>query len=136
MKTGISGFRERFLKTFLSQDDESDYPEEVHEDYLEIDTEKDVGSKAKIIVRPFVIGDFNDVKPALDSIREGYTIALINIKPLRDKDIVELKRAINKIKKTCDAIEGDIAGFDDNWIVITPSFARIHRSVQTSKIED
>ena len=52
---------------------------------------------------------------------------MVNIKPLKDKDLVELKRAINKLKKTCDAIEGDIAGFGDNWIAAVPSFAHIHR---------
>ncbi len=46
---------------------------------------------------------------------------------MKDKDIVELKRAINKLKKTCDAIDGDIAGFGEDWIVVTPSFAEVHR---------
>jgi len=49
---------------------------------------------------------------------------------LKDKDLIELKRAINKLKKTCDAIEGDIAGFGDDWISAVPSFARIHRGKQ------
>jgi SepF-like predicted cell division protein (DUF552 family) len=79
-------------------------------------------------VRPFTIEDFEHIKPILDTLREGHTIALINIKPLKDKDLVELKRAINKLKKTCDAIEGDIAGFGDDWIAAVPSFARIYRS--------
>ena len=52
---------------------------------------------------------------------------MVNIKPLKDKDLVELKRAINKLKKTCDAIDGDIAGFGDNWIAAVPNFAQIHR---------
>ena len=71
---------------------------------------------------------FKSVKPILDSLREGHTIALINIRPLKDRDLVELKRAINKIKKTTDAIEGDIAGFGDNWIAAVPAFAHIHRN--------
>jgi SepF-like predicted cell division protein (DUF552 family) len=61
---------------------------------------------------------------------------LINIKPLKDKDIVELKRAINKLKKTCDAIEGDIAGVSENMLVVTPSFAHIYRDVQTSEVRE
>ena len=59
------------------------------------------------------------------------TIALVNIKPLKDKDLVELKRAISKLRKTCEAIEGDIAGFGEDWIVVTPSFAQIHRTTET-----
>jgi len=76
------------------------------DDYVEIDTDVDQGPKARVLVRPFFIEDFADIKPALDALREGTTIALINIRPLKDKDIIELKRAVNKLKKTCDAIEG------------------------------
>jgi len=97
------------------------------EGYVELGADTTAESSSKVTVRPFVIEDFESIKPILDSLREGNTIALINIKPLKDKDLVELKRAINKIKKTCDAIEGDIAGFGDNWIAAVPSFANIYR---------
>ena len=109
-------------------------PDELSDDYVEIDTNIAKGSKAKINVRPFVIQDFADIKPVLDSLREGMTIALINIKQLKERDIVELKRAVSKLKKTCDAIEGDIAGFGEDWIVVTPSFGSVYRSVQTEDV--
>lgn len=114
--------------------DFDDFPEEFTNDYVQIDAEKRAGGKAKVIVRPFMIEDFSDIKPMLDAIREGYTIALVNIKPLKDKDIMELKRAVGKLKKTCDAIEGDIAGFGEDWLVITPSFAQIHRDKNVENI--
>ena len=97
------------------------------EDYVELGTEESA-SDAKITVRPFVLHDFESIKTILEGLREGHTVALVNIKPLKDKDLVELKRAINKLKKTCDAIEGDIAGFGDDWIAAVPSFANIHRA--------
>lgn len=106
------------------------------EEYVEIDTEAEKERTSKIIVRPFVMEDFSDIKEVLDTIREGYTIALINIKPLKDKDLVELKRAINKLKKTCDAIDGDIAGFGDDYVVVTPSFAEIYRTKSTNNLRD
>ena len=112
------------------------YPEFANDDYVQVSSESDRTSKAKVVVRPFIIEDFADIKPALDSLREGYTIALVNIKPLKERDIVELKRAVNKLKKTCDAIEGDIAGFGEDWIVITPSFAHIYRTTQTENLEE
>ncbi len=107
----------------------SSYEEEHEgeEGYVELDTEAE-DLKSKIIVRPFIIEDFEDIKPILDSLREGYTIALINIKPLKEKDLIELKRAINKLKKTTDAIEGEIAGFGEDYIVVTPAFAQIYNS--------
>lgn len=113
-----------------------DVPEELSDDYVEIDTNLSSDRKAKIIVRPFIIQDFGDIKPALDALREGMTIALINIKQLKERDIVELKRAVNKLKKTCDAIDGDIAGFGEDWIVVTPSFAQIHRSGKSESVEE
>ena len=128
MKETFLNIRNKIAKTFSSRDEDS--PEEP--DYVEVGPE--TSDKAKVIVRPFVLEDFSDVKTVLDDLREGYTIALVNIKPLKDKDLIELKRAINKIKKTCDAIEGDIAGFGEDYIVVVPSFARIHRSAQTPAV--
>ncbi len=104
------------------------------EGYVELDTSS-AEAKAKINVRPFVIDDFESIKPILDVLREGHTIALVNIKPLKDRDLVELKRAINKLKKTCDAIGGDIAGFGDNWIAAVPNFARIHRHRKEEEVK-
>ena len=44
-----------------------------------------------------------------------------------------MKRAIAKIKKTVDAIEGQIAGFGENVIIVTPKFAEIHKAPQQAK---
>ncbi len=108
---------------------------EEESDYVELENDGEL-TKSKVLVRPFLLEDFDDVKPVLDSLREGYTIALVNIKPLKDKDLVELKRAINKLKKTTDAIEGEIAGFGDDFLVVTPSFASIYRSRQMTRVEE
>ena len=121
----MAGFFSKIKEKMTGSSSGMDEGEE--EDYVELGSEVSGKSGAKVLVRPFVITDFESIKPILDCLREGHTIALVNIKPLKDKDLVELKRAINKIKKTCDAIEGDIAGFGDNWIAAVPSFAHIHR---------
>jgi|SRR3989344_1540299 len=132
MKETFLRWKEKIAKS-VGKDQEY-FPEEMNEDYVEIDSGASKNPKAKIIVRPFIIEDFADIKPTLDALREGYTIALINIKPLKDKDMVELKRAVSKIKKTCDAIEGDIAGFGEDWIVVTPNFAQVYRTTATEDI--
>ncbi len=110
-------------------------PEEIVDEYVELGPDAVANSQEKVQVRPFIIEDFEGIREILDSLRSGHTIALINIRPLKEKDIVELKRAINKIKKTCDAIEGDVAGFGDDWICVTPSFANIYRTPKTEKLE-
>ena len=127
------GFFDRLKGRMFGASDILDEAEE--EGYVELGADTGSEPGAKITVRPFVISDFESIKPILDSLREGHTIALINIKPLKDRDLVELKRAINKIKKTTDAIEGDIAGFGDNWIAAVPSFARIHRHKTTEELK-
>jgi len=111
---------ESIKRAFSGGDDEPEY--------IEIDLGREV-KKSKVIVRPFVLKSFEDVNPILNSLREGYTIGIIDIKQLRAKDIIELKRAISKIKKTADALEGSIAGFGENIIIVTPQFAEIHRPV-------
>ena len=128
MKSFISKLTKRTRQDF----DDTDAGDE----YLEINTETGGDKQGKIMIRPFVINDFSDIKPILDTLREGYTIALVNIRPLKDKDLVELKRAINKIKKTTEAIEGDIAGFGDDYIVVAPNFAEIYRGPGTLKVEE
>ena len=113
------------IKSFGFNDDSG----EEFDEYLEIDTNPKKPKKtAKLMVKPCVLEDFSDVKEILDEVRQGYTIALINIRPLKDKDLVELKRAVSKLRKTCDAIDGDIAGFGGDWVVVTPSFASVHRT--------
>jgi len=117
------------LKEKLGTGSGSDMFDESEQGYVELGTESGIESGAKLMVRPFVIEEFEQIKPILDALRERNpaTIALINIKPLKDKDLVELKRAINKLKKTCDALDGDIAGFGDNWIAAVPKGAYIYR---------
>ena len=132
MKEVFLKIKEKIIKT-VGRDEDFD---NMGEDYVELDADMDKYPKAKVMVRPFFIEDFADIKPVLDALREGTTIALINIRPLKEKDIIELKRAVNKLKKTCDAMSGDIAGFGEDWIVVTPSFAQIYRTSQTESIQE
>lgn len=104
--------------------------------YVEVDHTQNKDEHSKVIVRPFMLEEFEDIKEILDVLREGSTIALVNIKPLKDKDLVELKRAISKLRKTCEAIEGDIAGFGEDYVVAVPYFAKIHRSKMEKLTEE
>lgn len=105
------------------------------QEYIEIDLGREI-KKAKIIVRPFILSNFDDITQILNVLREGYTICIVDIKPLRTRDIIELKRAISKLKKTVDALEGSIAGFGENTIIITPAFAELHKGVPQPQPEE
>ncbi|HIH10597.1 TPA: cell division protein SepF [Candidatus Woesearchaeota archaeon] len=122
MKDFLLRIKERFNRPVEPEDDEA------MNSYVEVSTGSERDDKGKVNVRRFVIEEFEDIKEILDVLREGSTIALVNIKPLKDKDLVELKRAVSKLRKTCEAIDGDIAGFGEDYVVAVPYFARIHRA--------
>jgi SepF-like predicted cell division protein (DUF552 family) len=75
-------------------------------EYLEIDLEQGGEKQNKVLIRLFSLKTYDDVNEVLAVLREGYAIAIIDIRVLRQKDSIELKRAVAKIKKTVDALEG------------------------------
>lgn len=95
-------------------------------DFIEIDTNQ-TRAESKVMIKTFVLKTYEDINPILNVLREGYSIAVIDIKSLKAKDVIELKRVVSKIKKTVEAIEGSIAGFGENVIIATPSFAKIQK---------
>lgn len=107
---------------------------EFNDEYLEIDLGKEE-RESKVFVKLFALKEYDDVNEILSALREGYTIAIIDIKTLRQKDSIELKRAVSKIKKTVDALEGNIAGFGENTVIATPAFAKIHKEPAKVKEE-
>ena len=107
----------------------SDEPE-----YIEVDLGQET-KKSKVLIQTFFLKQFEDVNNILNALREGYTIAVIDISYLRSKDLIELKRAISKIKKTADALEGSIAGFGENIVIVTPQFAEIHKGYAAEKTD-
>lgn len=100
------------------------------EEYVEIDLGNEKPADNKVFVKLFVLKQYEDVNDILAALRDGYTIAIIDIRPLRQKDSIELKRAVSKVKKTTDALEGSIAGFGENILIATPSFAKVHRDIK------
>ena len=120
------------IKKRFFQREEDNVPE-----YIEIDLNQKK-EDSKVIVRTFVLKAYEDLNAILNALREGYVIAVIDIKALKSKDVVELKRVVSKIKKTVEALEGSIAGFGENCIIATPSFAKIEKGtiVEDKPIRD
>lgn len=123
----------KFLSRRTLEDDYKEVEDYAEDEYVQLDSDIDSRSNQKVIIRPYNLDDFSAVKNIIDLLREGETVLLVNIKPLREKDIVELKRAINKLKKTCEAVSGDIAGFGDDYIIVAPSFAEIYKATGSSE---
>ncbi len=106
--------------------------EPIESEYIEIDLEKEKPEQ-KVLVKLFSLKNYEEVNEILAALREGFTIAVIDIKTLRQRDSIELKRAISKVKKTIDALDGSIAGFGENLVIATPSFAKVHKQIRKPK---
>lgn len=94
------------------------------EEYLEI--ESGFEEEGKISVRIENLKSYSDTERILQFLRDG-NVLFVRIKELRERDINELKKAVERLKKTCSAMDGDLAGVDEDFLVITPKFFRIYR---------
>ena len=95
-------------------------------DFIELDTAEMEATSGKIPIKVEKLEDFSDSDRIQKSLRDG-AIVLCKIKALKEKDLSELKRAIDKLRKTCIAMNGDIAGVDEDFILMTPSYAHVSR---------
>lgn len=94
------------------------------DDYVELETEGERKSKVPIEVER--IAEYADSDRIQRKLREG-SIMLVRVKELREKNVNELKRALERIKRTCEAVGGDVVGAGDDWIIVSPAIAKIVR---------
>ncbi|MEM0480967.1 MAG: cell division protein SepF [Candidatus Aenigmatarchaeota archaeon] len=80
--------------------------------------------KVRIFVRK--INEYSEVENVLNLLRAN-NIVVISIRELRKRDMAELKRVVDRIKRTVEAIGGDIVGVEEDLIIATPSIAKIER---------
>jgi SepF-like predicted cell division protein (DUF552 family) len=106
---------------------EEEFDEFAGDDYMEVNLmDADERKMGKLGIRIESLDDFSDTENILKQVREG-SVIFLRIKGLRDKDMGELKRAVEKLKKGVAANNGDIAGVEQDWLVLSPHYAMIHR---------
>lgn len=98
----------------------------VEDEFVELDAEVSEKDK-KVVVRAETLKEFDDVEKVQEHLRNDH-IVWVNIKPLKNREMSRLKRAVKRLKKTVKAVDGDVAGVDEDWIVVTPSYAKIERT--------
>ncbi len=114
------------LRDMLSRKDE-EYDEFSGEEYMEVNLmDADERKMGKLGIRIESLEEFADTERILKQIREG-SVIFLKIKGIRDKDMGELKRAVDKLKKGVAANNGDIAGVEQDWLILSPHYAMIHR---------
>lgn len=96
---------------------------EESEEFVEVEPLKE---ERTVRVRVETLRDFTDTSRIQDLVRGG-NIVFLKIGELREKDINELKKSVDKLRKTCLAMNGDIVGVDEDFLVLTPEFAKIYR---------
>ncbi len=70
--------------------------------------------------------EFSDVERIQDMVREG-KLVFLRIRGMRETDINELKRSVERLKKTINASDGDIVGVDEDVLICCPPNARVFR---------
>ena len=80
--------------------------------------------KIKIYVTK--VNEYADTEKILNLLRQN-NIVVVSIRDLRKRDMAELKRIVDRIKRTVEAIGGDIIGVEEDLIIATPSIAKIER---------
>ena len=115
-----------------SKDDNSDSV--IEDDFVELDAEM-TETEEKVVIRAETLKEFKDVEKVQEHLRNNH-IVWVNIQPLKNKEMADLKRAVKRLKKTVASIDGDMAGVDEEWIVACPEYATIHRSGKVGDNEE
>jgi len=93
------------------------------EDFIEVSAAPEENN---ISVKIDSLASYADTDRVQQTLREG-TVIFLRIRDLREKDINELKRSVEKLRKTITAMNGDVVGVDEDFLVLTPQFAKIYR---------
>ncbi|MFH1127038.1 MAG: cell division protein SepF [archaeon] len=114
----IKGFLERMKGSSEEKEDQGI-------DYIELES-SDAQNDGKLQIRIESLSEFADTERIQSELRDG-NIVWVKIKSLKEKDMAELKRSVDRLRKTCVAVNGDIAGIDEDFLILTPENVRIHR---------
>ncbi len=71
--------------------------------------------------------DFTDTDRIIRKVRTG-AIVIVAIRGIKERSMDELKHAISKFKTSVAVFNGDIVGVGDEFVILTPATAKIHRN--------
>lgn len=93
-------------------------------DYVEVENLPEEGMKVSVKIEN--LKTYADVDRIQGLLRDN-KVVFLKIKDLREKDMSELKKSVEKIKKTAVAMNGDMVGVDEDFLIITPKTVKIYR---------
>lgn len=113
---------DRFRKGISRIEEEEGIPTE---EYVEVGVAES-GAPGRIGIAIEKLEDFADTERILRAVRNG-SLVFLRIKSMKEKDLGELKRSVEKLKKTVLAQNGDIVGVEQDWLILAPEHAKVER---------
>ncbi len=106
------------------------------EDYVELQIEEGetrfIGPERYLKVCK--LKGFVDVDAAARELSDG-NIVILDIKPLAERSMNELKHAVDELKDICVSMGGDIAGLSEYHLIMTPPTVRIERASESRAVD-
>jgi len=93
------------------------------EDLLELPVEEE---EKTVFVRVENLREFMDVERIKDLVKQG-NIVFLKTKDMQRRDLGEFQTCVQKLKRIATQHGFDIAGTEEGYIVLTPTFAQILR---------
>lgn len=94
------------------------------DDFQELPLDLEDKERTRVMIEK--LESFIDTDRIIRKARAG-NIVVVGIKDIRERSTDELKHSISKMKTSVAVFNGDIAGVGEEWLLITPPTARIHR---------
>tara|TARA_B100000949_G_scaffold229795_2_gene239245 strand:- start:421 stop:693 length:273 start_codon:yes stop_codon:yes gene_type:complete len=85
-------------------------------------------NKQKMYLRSFPLTTINDIEKIKDHV-ESNNIVILRITPLANKDVKQLKDAVQNLYTFVESINGDIARLGEERVVITPPGVQVWRGL-------
>lgn len=104
------------------------------EEYLELEVEKGYETAIEAperYVKVCRLKGFADVDESARELSDG-NIVILDIKPLAERSLNELKHAVEEMKDVTISMGGDIAGLSEYHLILTPPNLRIQRTAGES----
>lgn len=88
--------------------------------------------KTPIYLKAITLRDINDISSIKDDAKKQM-ILILRVTPLAQKDVEELRKAIEDLYKYVQSIGGDIARLGEERVVITPPNVKIWKGAYELK---
>lgn len=110
----------------------------VSEDYIELKLADEYGAEADVVERSVKVCKLKGFADVDETARElsGGNIVILDMKPLADRSVNELKHAVEEIKDVSLSMGGDIAGLSEYHLILTPPRIKIERESEKEDFEE